>query len=163
MNRMQCEEVGDGDGGAVVGVGPADGGGAEPGGEVGGAEDPPGGAADAADAPVFADGVGAAGRLAGLDGPAGVGFATALAPGVVAAGVGTTSAGGLAGEGAGLPDDEVRAITAPPARATQAATATSGSHQRLAAGSGSGPGGGSGEYVISALGYADPGGVSGTA
>src|SRR5437660_952521 len=129
MNRMQCEAVGDGAGGAVVEVGPADAGGVEPGGEarpveaageVGGADD------RLAGAPVVADGAVAARRVAGPDGAAGLGLAAALAPVVVPAVVGTTSAGGLAGGGAGLPDEDVRASTAPPARATQAATATSG-------------------------------------
>src|SRR6185437_3483252 len=168
MNRMQCEALGDGAGGAVVAVGPADVGGVEPGGEVAGADDRAGVVAGGADdvdapAPAFAGGVVPAGRVAEREGTAWLGRTAALEPGVAPAVVGTMIAGGLTGDGAGLPDDDVRAITAPPARATQAATATSGSHQRRAPGSRSGSGSSGGGAVISALGYADPGGVPRTA
>jgi len=163
---MQCEALGDGAGGAVVEVGPVDVGWVETGGEVAGEDgrvgEVAGGGGDE-DAPAFAGGVVPAGPVAEREGAVWLGRAAALVPGDAPAAVGTTSAGGLAGGGTGLSDDDVRAITAPPARATQAATATSGSHQRRAPGSWSRSSGSSGGAGISAPGYAAPGGVSRTA
>jgi hypothetical protein len=147
MNRTQWVGLAVGATVAGVVVGPAEGGAVAPGGgDVGCAEGPAceAGGADVLPAvPVFAGDVAPAGRVAERDGAALPGLdggAVPLAPGVAPAAVGTTSAGGLAGPGAGVPGDDVRASTTPPARATQASTAASGSHQRRDASPGGVPG-----------------------